>query len=63
MEASNLVRFVSTLMLQASAEMQCGEREREKHQGTGCVDEETLAGVPPVLATCCMVQTAHLSLS
>ena len=50
-------------MLQASAEMQCGEREREKHQGTGCVDEETLAGVPPVLATCCMVQTAHLSLS
>ena len=55
MEASNLVRFVSTLRLQARVEMQYGERERErdakKHQGTRCVDEETLAVVPLVLAT------------
>lgn len=57
MEASNLLRFVSTLRLQARVEMQYGERERErerdakKYQGTRCVDEETLAVVPPVLAT------------
>ena len=32
MEASNLVRFVSTLRLQARVEMQYGERERERCQ-------------------------------